>query len=889
LAALEELFADVKTGRGQVVFVSGDAGIGKSRLLLEFRQRLTAANEEITWLEGRCVSFGASIPMLPTIDQLRENFRIDENDGEPEIIAKVEHGMRRLGDVETEIPYIRYLLAVDPGDPAVLAMDAVARRTRTFHALCTLGLRGAAIRPLVVVFEDMHWADSSTREYLDFLMDSVAGARLMLVLTHRLEYAPMFGNRSFFSTINLRHLTNEQTLEMAARSLGDEVFPEELRPALMQKAEGVPLFIEEVTKALVDLGFIVREDGNYRTAKAASELAIPETIQGIIMARIDRLGEDGKRTVQLASVIGRQFVVRLLERVAGLTGKLEGLLRELKALEIIYEQGLIPEPAYIFKHAVIQDVAYNSLLFQRRKELHRAVGAAIEELYRDRLAEHYAELSYHFTRGEDWPKTMDYSNLAGDQSAHSFANSEAIEHYVRAINAASKLPLLPTNVLGDLHAKRGVVLSVIGRHQEALEDYACALEYAGSAKDRTQECRILLGLSRVQFNAHRINSMLETCERSGKLARELGEAAMLASSTTARALGSAVGEGATPEIIQRAEEALQIAETVKEPRLLAQTNTVLGLLRQWKAEFDLGCRHLHQGLELARQAHAGYFLGQSLFGLGHVSLSRGEYEEAHSWYRQLSDYAQAAGDAFWLARAPNCEGTVSLELYDLNRALELQLEGHEAALKYFAWPEPRAHSLLKAGQAYFELADYGRAEVFFSQTWALLDSDNVLRWRWHIPLLHARGALALALGDADEAWRFATESLDLARKTCARKHEARAQRLQGEILSASGRTNQAVPLFQSSAALAQELQTRRDIWMGTLALGKALMRLGKDKEAEAAFKTSAETIELIASALKTNSLINSFLSAPLVREVFQTFGRRPPITDAAVPSPDGSG
>ena len=465
LATFGELFTDVKAGRGQVVFVSGEAGIGKSRLLLEFRRLLAAANEEVTWLEGRCVSFGASIPMLPTLDQLRENFRIDENDGEPEIIAKVEHGMRRLGGLDAEIPYIRYLLAVDPGDPAVLAMDAAARRTRIFHALRALALRGAGVRPLVLVFEDMHWADSSTQEYLDFLMDSVAGARLMLILTHRLEYTPKFGIKSFHSTINLRHLTNEQTLEMAARFLGSELFPEELKSALMQKAEGVPLFVEEVTKTLLDLGFITRENGNYRMAKALGELAIPETIQGIIMARLDRLGEGGKRTVQLASVIGRQFLVRLLERVAGLTGKLEGLLRELKALEIIYEQGMIPEPAYVFKHAVIQDVAYSSLLLQRRKEVHRAVGAAIEELYRDRLAEHYAELAYHFSRGEDWSRAMEYSRLAGDQSAHSFANAEAIEHYAHAIEAAAKLPLTPSGAVGDLHAQRGGLLSIIGRHR----------------------------------------------------------------------------------------------------------------------------------------------------------------------------------------------------------------------------------------------------------------------------------------------------------------------------------------------------------------------------------------------------------------------------------------
>jgi predicted ATPase len=192
--------------------------------------------------------------MLPILDQLRENFGIDENDGEPEITAKVEHGMRRLGGLDAEIPYIRYLLAVPPGDPAVVAMDPAARRTRIFHALRALTLRGAELRPLVLVFEDMHWADSSTHEYLDFLMDWVAGTRLMLILAHRLGYTPSFSTRSFHNTINLSHLTNEQTLEMAARFLGSDLFPEELKSALMQKAEGVPLFVEEVTKTLLERG-----------------------------------------------------------------------------------------------------------------------------------------------------------------------------------------------------------------------------------------------------------------------------------------------------------------------------------------------------------------------------------------------------------------------------------------------------------------------------------------------------------------------------------------------------------------------------------------------------------------------------------------------------------
>jgi hypothetical protein len=163
LATLLDRFGEVKAGRGQVVFITGEAGIGKSRLVLEFRQALAAAGEAVTWLEGRCISFGQSIPLLPLIDQLRENFRIEEVDGEPEIIAKVEHGMRRMGELEAHIPSIRYLLAVDPGAPEVAAMDASARRKKIFDAALALPVRGASLRPLVLVFEDLHWIDTSTR------------------------------------------------------------------------------------------------------------------------------------------------------------------------------------------------------------------------------------------------------------------------------------------------------------------------------------------------------------------------------------------------------------------------------------------------------------------------------------------------------------------------------------------------------------------------------------------------------------------------------------------------------------------------------------------------------------------------------------------------------
>src|SRR5438105_7091737 len=485
LATLRDLFQEVAGGRGQVAFLAGEAGIGKSRLLYELRRALVESGAPVTWLEGHCISFGQSIPFLPMIDQLRANFSIEEFDGEPEIIAKIEHGMRRMGALEPHIPYIRFLLSVDPGDPAISAMDASARRRKIFDAARALSLRGAALRPLVLVFEDLHWVDGPTEDYLTSLMDSVAGMRLLVILTYRVGYTPPFGTRSFHTALTLRNLSEVETLSIAGKVLGTDDLPAELKAALLAKAEGVPLFVEEVAKTLLDLGVVRRENGGYRMVKGIAEVGVPETIQGIIMARLDRLGEEGKRAVQLASVIGRQFLVRLLERVAGLGGRLEGLLQELKALEIIYEQGLLPEPAYIFKHAVIQDVAYQSLLVQRRKELHRAVGQAIEQLYADRLADHVEELAHHFVNGEDWPKAFEYLVRSGTKAKDAYANRVALDFHTKALEVAERIsPPIPSTRRMEIHRQRGQVWRLLSRYAEAIAEFETMLEIARATGDR---------------------------------------------------------------------------------------------------------------------------------------------------------------------------------------------------------------------------------------------------------------------------------------------------------------------------------------------------------------------------------------------------------------------
>jgi class 3 adenylate cyclase/tetratricopeptide (TPR) repeat protein len=877
LETLVGLFHEVKAGRGQVVSIVGEAGVGKSRLLYELRRQLAAGGEDATWLEGRCVSFGQSIPFLPLIDQLRENFGVQELDGEPEIIAKIEHGMRRMGELEPHIPYIRYLLSVDPGEPAVTAMDPAARRKKALDAVRALSLRGARLRPIVFVFEDLHWIDTSSEEHIGLLVDSLAGAPIMLVLTYRTGYAPRFSARSFHTTVNVGSLSETDTLALAGRVLGVEGFPAELRAALMEKAGGIPLFVEELTKTLLDLGIIRREGDGYRMVKRLDEAGVPDTIQEIIMARLDRLGEGGKRTVQLASVIGRQFLHRLLERIAGMAGELEGLLRELKSLEIIYEQGLLAEPAYIFKHAVIQDVAYNSLLVQRRRELHRAVGAALEELFPDRLAEHYGELAHHFSQAEEWDKALEYSDLAARRAADSFANAEARDHYARAVEAADRRrPALPPARLADLYTRSGAVLMTLGEYEPSVAAYERAAELARAAGDRTLETESLMGLGATYNFYHQPDRALEVLDRSLAVAREVGDGPLQAASLAAIVITRTAGFGQIRESTEQAEEALRLAPAIADPRLHAQVLIYAGVSLQWRSQFARAREVLERGVALARAAHSGFNEGLATFHIGNLLLSQGQYEEALATYRRLYEYALAAGDRFALVRAANSIGGVHLDLFDLGETARISLEADELTQKVFPWPEPRAHSFLKLAFAYLGGGDHGLAGEYLDRAAALLDVDIWGRWRWHMPLLRARGELALARGDFDEAWRCAAESAERAAHTDSQKHLASAQRLQGEILVARDRLDEALVPLTAAVTLAERLGTRRELWAASAALGALCARLGRDADAQRHWETAAGTLDAIARELTTPSLQQSFAAAAPVVAVYRALGRRPP-------------
>jgi predicted ATPase len=771
--------------------------------------------------------------------------------------------MRRMGGIEAHIPAMRYLLSVDPGDPAFAAMEAVARRRKVFEAVRALTLRGARLRPLVLVVEDLHWIDTSSEEFLSSLMDAVAAVPLLLILTYRVEYTPLFGSRSFYTTLTLHSLSETETATMAGRVLGTAQFPPELRTVLMEKAEGVPLFIEEVTKTLLDLGVLERANGSYRLVKSLAEVSVPDTIQGIIMARLDRLGEDGKRTVQLASVIGRQFLGRLLERIAGLTGQLEGLLQELKTLEIIYEMGLLPEPAYIFKHAVIQDVAYHSLLVQRRKELHRAVGHAIEELYPDQLANHYEELAHHFVQGEAWGKAFDYLVLAGDKAKNAYANQTALDFYARALAVAPQAgPSMPARRITEIYQRRSQVYFLLARYPEAIAEAERMRESARAAGDRQSEGEALADLAlyhEMTFSWEHIPQAQKLGEEALGIAQEIGDERVVARSLSyLAAVDQVYGKLLAGD--QKLEQALRIAETRGFQGVITHGLTWLGAAAGWRGEFRRTITLCQQGERAATDMYDGSFelIAQAFRCLAHIGL--GEYAEAITAINDGLTKARDRDNTFIVGRLTNTLGWLHQELGDFQHAAEYDRDSADLGQR-IGNSNVEISALINLGFDYLHLGEPEKALALLENTFSRAERGfGAHRWRWAMHLCACIADALLVLGDPDRALTQVERGFIEARATGSMKYVARFHALRGESALAARQWRQAEADCREALRLARQIRYPTLTWQAAHLLARSQAGQNNLEAAFATVQLAVETIDAVAARIPEPALRETFLA-----------------------------
>ena len=431
--SLEKAFEKARSESGQVVGVVGEAGVGKSRLLIELIKMLPKG--DYTFLEGKCLHYGHSIPYLPILDILRGYFGIKERDLETFIKRKIEEKITYLDeDLKAALIPLHHLFSLKIAGEAYHKLESKQKIKKIFEPIRNLFVCESKNKPLVIAVEDLHWIDKSSEEFLDYLTGALGNARILLILLYRPEYSCQWESNSSYTKIGLNQLQRESSTEMVNAILSDSKVVPELIEFITSKAGGNPLFVEELIKSLLESGLIQRKDYQYIASRKVSQFKVPDTIQGIIASRIDRLEESTKQILQVASVIGREFTFRILQTTIGIEADFKPHLRELERLEFISKNRLSPMLEYTFKHALIHEVAYSSLLHKKRKEIHEKTGEAVESLYSESIEKYYEFLAYQYGSSANTDKAIEYLSLANEKVAKASAMKEARVYFDKAMN-----------------------------------------------------------------------------------------------------------------------------------------------------------------------------------------------------------------------------------------------------------------------------------------------------------------------------------------------------------------------------------------------------------------------------------------------------------------------
>ena len=428
LAMLHERLQHATQGQGQVLGLAGEPGIGKSRLLYEFRQRLS--DQPVTYCEGHCLAYGHATPYLPVQDLVRQLCEIAEADGPEAITTKVQAHLRAVGLAPAdEAPYILQVLGVAAEAGPLARLSPQAIQGRTFASLQQVCLASSRRQALILAVENLHWSDPTSDEWLTTQVERIAGAAILLLVTYRPGYRPAWLERSYATQLALPRLTADDSLALVQSLPQAEQLPERLQRELVGKAAGNPFFLEELARTVMGHG------------SPHTHLGIPDTIQAALAARIDRLPPLAKRLLQAAAVIGVQVSVPLLQAITEVSeDTFTDNLQHLQVAELLYETRVVPEPEYTFTHALTQEVAYGSLLHEGRRAIHAQIVDAFERFNADRLVEHVDKLAHHAFHGEQWAKAFAYYRQAADNAMGRSAYREVIVSCEQAMVALRHLP-----------------------------------------------------------------------------------------------------------------------------------------------------------------------------------------------------------------------------------------------------------------------------------------------------------------------------------------------------------------------------------------------------------------------------------------------------------------
>ncbi len=732
-------------------------------------------------------------------------------------------------------------------------------------------VRAAEVHPQVIVYEDVHWADQATQEALLFSADSIPTSRILQILSYRTGYQHPFGERTYHTRIVLDSLSAADSDQMSKAILSTEAVPEGLNTLVARKAEGNPFFVEEVIKSLQEIHVIRKRGDRYVLAKRLDEIFVPDTIQDVIMARIDRLAEAPKKTLQLASVIGREFTRRLVDRLAEIREQTEEFLRELKAIELIYEKSLFPELAYMFKHALTHEVTYNSLLIQRRKELHLLIARAIEELYTDRLAEQYEMLAHHFSRAEEWAKALEYLLKGADKAAKAFATREAINLYDQALEAVDHLGAqVELKIIMAIHQAKANLYFILSDFARSRAESESMLLLARRAADRVGEG---VALSEMGFAAHWTHDFeraLAESQAAIKIAEETDAEVVMGRARLT--LGMVYGvTGRLEEAAREFESVVTVSGRAGDIFRQSFALNFRGFVKNWAGDYAEALRLQKEALQIAQQHNFLFPLLQGLFFRGVTLTGIGHYDEALATMEEGLAIAAKVGDEVNRNRLFNCLGWLYMECGDLERSIELNRSGAAGARKR-GDPETIANPEINLGDIYLVRGDLTLAQEFFDGVHRLVKNPATsewMRWRYSTHLFASLGDLWLVRGDYTKAKEFCDHVFDIATRTQSKKYLVKAWRLRGEIALRHRHWDEAENAFRQALAIAQAIGNPTQLWKTHAALGGLYAETKKPELARRAFTAGRTVIEHMKASVQHSELRASLDKAPMFQRIYE--------------------
>ena len=803
LATLQTRFRTAASGHGQVAAVVGDAGVGKSRLVFELARSRHIAGSLV--LDTGSVSYGKGSSYFSVTGLLRRYFGIEDRDTHDEIRDRV---VRKLSELDPALaasePAFLMLLDIPTDDPQWQRLDPSQRQKRTFEAVGRMLRRESEIQPLLVIFEDLHWIDSETQALLDSIVVSLPTMPVFLVATYRPEYQQAWASQSYYTQLRVDPLPVDGTEELLSALLGDDASLEHLKSLLADKAGHNPLFIEESVRTLVETGVLRGQRGAYTVAQPVDTIEVPRTVQAILAARIDRLPADDKQLLEVAAVIGKDVPFALLCAIAEESEEhVRERLARLQRAEFLYETRLFPEPEYTFKHALTHEVAYGTLLPERRKTLHARIVGAIERAYPDRLSQHVERLAHHAGRGEMWEKAVTHFHQAGAKALARSANREAVTCFEQALAALQHLPET-RNALEeaiDLRFALRTAFFPLGEFERIF--------------DRLREAE---GLAR----------MLDDQRRLGQLSVYMCHNHWIT--------------GHPREALAFGQNAQTIADSLADVPLQVTANLYFGVaclgtgdFRQAEELFRRVLRLLEGDRSRERFALAGFPAVMARCYLAWAFADRGKFDEGIAHGQEGIRLAEALDHPFSLAFGCWITAVLQIargELGDgvglLERGLALSREWN---LTFFSVNHTASlgHAYALAGRA---------AESIQLLEQALSDVETIGLGSVRPIFLGYLGEAYVLAGRLEDALEIGRRALALTRERGHRGYEAWTLRVLGEVSARGYSPEEAESHYRAALVLAEEVDMRPLVAHCHLGLGTLYRHAGKRQQAQEHLSTA---------------------------------------------------